>query len=327
MNEPTNQPVLRSRTAPATAAPPNQSQLDVELARAQAIAQAGDAIPPAYRSKPGAVLLVSEWARSRGVDLLTAMQTVTFLGGRPMIDATMQRALAADAGYTIEFVESTTELATVRFSKNDRELGTASFTIEEAKHAGLAGKDTWKKYAADMLAARATTRGMKRFAPEVVVGLVTPEEAEEILDAGDPVAMITGDGSGEALPPIEVEAFAEAGGGTSKEADPPASDHGPASVQLPEGSEHPEAPQLSIVEDAELTEAGEPTEEHAVVEEPENEAADHARDLYKNLAELHREEFKKWRAEQSLPARFDHMTQRELTAAIHKLSQLTAISG
>ena len=43
------------------------------------------------------------------------------------------------------------------------ELGPASFTMEDAKQAGLLGNNTWKKYTQDMLFARAVSRGVKRY--------------------------------------------------------------------------------------------------------------------------------------------------------------------
>lgn len=89
--------------------------------------------------------------------------------------------LASDAkGCEIEYYRLDTELSgqapnwqakTVRTS-----LGRSAFTIEEARLAGLyPKKDNWSKYPADMLYARAMSRGVKRFCPDVFIGPVYTE--------------------------------------------------------------------------------------------------------------------------------------------------------
>jgi hypothetical protein len=57
---------------------------------------------------------------------------------------------------------------------------TVSYTTAEATAAGLLRKGSaWDKDRASMLRARCTSRGVRMIAPEVVVGLYTPEELEE----------------------------------------------------------------------------------------------------------------------------------------------------
>ena len=178
-------PVLRARPtralAPAPAAEAD-AQLDVAMRRAQAVASAGDTIPRSYRGKPGAVLLADEWARARGLDLLTALQTVAFIDGKPVIDATMQRALAKRAGYIAKVVAASVTEATVEVWEGDEKLGTATYTIEEAKSAGLLGKNNWKQNPKSMLVARATTQAIRWHAPDVMTGVFTEEEIDEPLD-------------------------------------------------------------------------------------------------------------------------------------------------
>lgn len=99
-------PVLVSRQAATPAAPdpaPTGAMelLEVELRRAQAIARAKEALPRSYRENVGAVMLADAWARSRGIDTLTAIQSVSFVDGKPVVDATMQRALAERAGFEV----------------------------------------------------------------------------------------------------------------------------------------------------------------------------------------------------------------------------------
>lgn len=224
----TNQPVLRARTIKATAPVPASeadAQFDVQLRRAQAIANAKQAVPASYRQNQGAVLLAMDWAESRGVDLLTTVQTVAFIDGKPVIDATMQRALADRAGYRVTILEASPRSAAVQISDKEsgEVLGSASYTIEDAERAGLAKKSNWEKNPEDMCVARATTRAMRRYAPVVMVGLVAGEdELDEIQSREDPVAVLTQNAGEEAEPQV-----------ATPPSDPPLSDGPPTSPATP----------------------------------------------------------------------------------------------
>ena len=158
--------------------------LSVELRKAHMIAKSGDAIPKSYRGNDGAILLAMDWANKRGLDLITALQSVSFVNGRPVIDATMQRALARQAGYRVTVSDASATSATVTVAEQGEVIGSASFTIADAKAAGLVGKENWKNYAEDMLVARATTRAIRRFAADVMVGLSIEDEIVDDRKAG-----------------------------------------------------------------------------------------------------------------------------------------------
>ena len=122
-------------------------------------------------------MLAEEWGRQRGFSLLTVLQTVSFFNGKALIDATMLRAMAETAGYTVD-VESGDDAATVTISKGGVVLGAQTYRLNDARQAGLTNKDVWKKHPRAMLVARATTEAMRYHAPSVVVGIATDEEVE-----------------------------------------------------------------------------------------------------------------------------------------------------
>lgn len=189
MTEPQT-PLLRARNVPAVApkAAEADAALDVMMRRAQAVARAGDAVPKSYRQNPGAVLLAAEWAQPRGLDLLTAIQGVTFISGKPVIDATLQRALAKRAGYRVKPTQVSAESATVQVWEGDDLLGEATYTMADAKLANLAQKDNWRQNPQAMLVARATTQAMRWYAPDVMVGVFTDDEVDS--SASDAVAVL-----------------------------------------------------------------------------------------------------------------------------------------
>lgn len=178
--------VLRSRRSQALApTAPDAAALDVRLKHANAIAAAKQALPQSYANNPGAILLAQEWAQTRGVDLLTTIQSVSFISGRPVIDATMQRALAMRAGYEIA-IEVDDRSATCELSRDGKVVGRSTYTVDDAKTAGLLGKDNWKKNPKAMLVARATAQTMRWHAPDVMVGVFTEDEIEDPVDTLTP---------------------------------------------------------------------------------------------------------------------------------------------
>lgn len=95
--------------------------------------------------------------------------------------------IASHPNYYYRIVKATKEICEIEFyesknkiSENGSLVGSASFTIQEAQEAGLLGKNTWKKYASDMLFARAISRGARRFAPGIFGGspVYTPDELD-----------------------------------------------------------------------------------------------------------------------------------------------------
>ena len=180
--------LVSTRSTAIQPASEQASTLDVELRYAKAIASAGDVLPRAYRANPGAVLLAKAWADSRGLDVLTAIQTVAFIDGKPVVDATMQRALAERQGFDVRVVDVTIDSATVEVWRDGARRGSATYTLGDAQTAGLAEKKNWKQNPKAMLVARATTQALRWFAPTVVVGI---HDADEIDAPIDPVQVLT----------------------------------------------------------------------------------------------------------------------------------------
>ena len=164
------------------------ADLEGQFRIATALANATDAMPRAYRKQPGAVLLALAWSQQHGVDILTAIQSVAFVEGRAVVDATMQRALCKRAGYELGITVGA-DAAVVTIAQGGRELGSATYTMGEAETAGLAHKTNWKHNPEDMLVARATTRAVRRFAPDVLLGMLVADEADEVDEGADVVAI------------------------------------------------------------------------------------------------------------------------------------------
>lgn len=74
-------------------------------------------------------------------------------------------------------VESTDKRCEMQWTRSGRVVGVSTWTIDEAKRAGLTGQGQWKTYPQDMLRNRCLTRGARMFCPDVTGGpAYVPEE-------------------------------------------------------------------------------------------------------------------------------------------------------
>lgn len=114
---------------------------------------------------------------SLGLSPVASMTDLDIVQGRPRLRSHALAALIAQSGryrYRVTTSDETVcEIAWSELLEGEWvEVGSSSFTIDEAARAGLTGKDAWKAYPADMLYARALSRGARRFAPAATGGTV-----------------------------------------------------------------------------------------------------------------------------------------------------------
>lgn len=142
-------------------------------AQAKQLARSG-LVPSSLRGKPDDVLAVLAWGHVIGLTPAVAVQEVHNIQGRPFPSARAVVAAANVRGHRVRVIESTRERCTVmalRAGDPDSWAVTVTYTLEDAKVAGLLGKDVWKQSPADMLFARASRRAVKMIAPEVLLGM------------------------------------------------------------------------------------------------------------------------------------------------------------
>jgi len=111
----------------------------------------------------------------------TAVAEITVINGKLFIGAQLLRALAMRAGYRVARIESTDELCTAQLFQDERLLGSTTYTIEDARKAGLIReRSPWKTHPARMLWARASTLVIRDFAPAVSLGMYSQDEIQEV---------------------------------------------------------------------------------------------------------------------------------------------------
>lgn len=131
-------------------------------------------IPSALRNKPEDVLALVAWGAAIGLEPAVAVQAIYLIEGRPYPSGRALVAAANARGHRVQCVRSTATECTVRALRQGDDpswVVEVTYTLDEAKAAGLTSKDVWKKYGADMLFWRAARRAVDRTCPEVVLGL------------------------------------------------------------------------------------------------------------------------------------------------------------
>lgn len=120
--------------------------------------------------------------RELGFPPVTSMTGIYIVEGKVMVGAQMIGACAIKHGYRYRTVEHTNEACEVEIVKDGTVLGTARFTMAEARAAGLANKSNWKNYGRQMLLWRALAQAVRSFAPDALGGMPVydPDEVESL---------------------------------------------------------------------------------------------------------------------------------------------------
>jgi hypothetical protein len=119
-------------------------------------------------------------AQAEGYHPALAARDYHIIQGRPTLKAETMMARFQQQGGKVDWKTLTDEEVTATFSHPSGGSATITWTFEQAKRAGLTGKDNWKNYPRAMLRARVVSEGIRTVFPGVVLGVYTPEEVQDI---------------------------------------------------------------------------------------------------------------------------------------------------
>lgn len=170
-----------------------QTELTADMDYARAIAPAA-LLPAAYRGKPADVLVAVGLGRAIGIPPAQALYEVYVVNGRPSPSANLMAALVRRAGHRLRIDGDATRCTATLIRHDDPDSPfAATWTIEQARAAGLTGKDTWKQYPAAMLRARAIAEVVRMGASEAVLGMdYAREEMQDVEPEPAPQQRPTG---------------------------------------------------------------------------------------------------------------------------------------
>lgn len=147
-------------------------------------------LPQALRGKEADVLMTVMAGAELGLGPILSIRSIHVIEGKPTLSADLIAALCLRRADVCEYltpVESNSTKATYSAKRKGAPAPvTMSFTIDEAKQAGLAGKGNWLKYPAAMLRARCISAICRAVFPDLVGGLYDSDSAE--IEAPSPRA-------------------------------------------------------------------------------------------------------------------------------------------
>lgn len=128
-----------------------------------------------HLAKPEQAVAIVEYGRELGIPPMQSLQMMAVIRGKIAIQSQLLLALAMKNGCDIEIIEQTKEKCEMIFKRQGRKYP-VSFTYEEAKELELTGKDNWRKQSANMLFWRCISKAIRRYAPDLMLGIYTIEE-------------------------------------------------------------------------------------------------------------------------------------------------------
>lgn len=139
-------------------------------------------LPRAIRT-PEQALAILATGRELGLAPMQSFRQIHVIEGKPTLSADLMVALVKkhhECEY-FQCVESTDEIATYECKRRGSPKPVRrSFTMKQARQAGITGKHNWKAYPAAMLRARAKSDLARDEFPDVVGGLYDPDELESV---------------------------------------------------------------------------------------------------------------------------------------------------
>lgn len=160
-----------------------------------------DFVPSALRGSQPAVIAAILAGRELNLPPMQSLQHIHVIDGRPTLSAQMQRSLALAAGYEISIVETNTTRCIVegRRSAND-EWTRITWTMDDAKKAGLAGRQNWQRHPRRMLQARATAELCQLIFSDAIAGMASTEEMQDDAEGPGPESIANGHAAPAAQP-------------------------------------------------------------------------------------------------------------------------------
>lgn len=128
-------------------------------------------------------LLVMMSGRDLGMSYAQSLRAFHVIEGRPTLSADGMVAaclVRRDVCESFRTIEATNEKATVETKRVGQAAQRYTFSIDDARRAGVAGKGTWQKYPSRMLLARARSALARDVYPDLLLGLYDPDELETV---------------------------------------------------------------------------------------------------------------------------------------------------
>ena len=141
-----------------------------------------DLVPKDFRGNAGNCLIAMQWGHEIGLRPLQALQNIAVINGRPALWGDSVIAIVRGSPLCEYITESDDgNTATCRVKRRGEPEQARTFSMDDAKKAGLAGKaGPWTQYPARMRQMRARAFALRDVFPDVLKGMPVAEEVMDI---------------------------------------------------------------------------------------------------------------------------------------------------
>lgn len=155
------------------------SQAEWEMIKEQATIFVKTGFLPAAVKTPEQAIAIAIKGREIGVPMMQAFSHISVINGKPSISAELMLALIYKncRGAVVEYLQSSNDLCVVEARRPGGKKQRFTFSIDDAKRAGLAAKENWVKYPAAMLRARAVSAAAHAVFPDAIMGIESNDAA------------------------------------------------------------------------------------------------------------------------------------------------------
>lgn len=152
-------------------------------------------VPKTYQGKAGDILVAVQMGAELGLKPIQALQNIAVINGKPSVygDALLALVQAHPSFEDIkEWYDEKTNTAFCTVKRKNQTEHTVSFSIEDAKKAGLWGKSgPWTQYPKRMMQMRARGFALRDKFADALGGLITVEEAQDYQVINTPEKDVT----------------------------------------------------------------------------------------------------------------------------------------
>lgn len=141
-----------------------------------------DLVPKDFRGKPGNCLIAIQWGSELGLKPLQALSSIAVVNGRAALWGDAVIALVRSSPLC-EYVHESDDghTATCRSKRKGEKEHVTTFSMDDAKQAGLAGKQgPWTQYPKRMRQVRARAFNLRDVFPDVLRGMPVAEEVQDM---------------------------------------------------------------------------------------------------------------------------------------------------
>lgn len=146
-----------------------------------------DMVPKIYQGKPGNVVVAILAGHPLGLNPFAACQSFAVINGTPSLFGDALLGIVKGSGLLASIKEEISKDGTIaecRITRRGEDPVCRTFTMDEAKKAGLLGKQgPWQAYPKRMLQMRARAFALRDVFPDILRGIGIAEEQEDVAVA------------------------------------------------------------------------------------------------------------------------------------------------